>query len=403
MADAKRVFVSYSHDSPEHKAWVAELSTYLAQNGLDVILDQWDLDYGWDLPSFMESVITGSDRVLIILTDGYIAKAHAGKGGVGYERTIVTAEIFRGVPREKFIPVLRDVTGEQKLPTFLASARWIDLTNGDDRAAERAELVRCLHGIAPARPAIGRSPFADDRAIADPAGPDKPARDAAADDSLAIFADRFRKAFTGLRGSWWFSSHGNDRELLAFMKEPLRVGDLTPFWWWRGESEAISRFEPVVRAKGQHWDPFSREADKILMNNKEFILDYWAACHMGDPARHFIYVATKACSPIGGGYTTDDLIHGHERGHYIEQEFGLVDNRDKITKAAYEDRAEDDENAELRSHFITRYNFLIIPQGSDIRRQSHSGEIEKAMAGMLSKKLGLKDLRAAIAALSRDR
>ena len=37
------VFVSYSHDSEAHKAWVLKLATDLRSNGVDAILDVWDL------------------------------------------------------------------------------------------------------------------------------------------------------------------------------------------------------------------------------------------------------------------------------------------------------------------------------------------------------------------------
>ena len=48
-----RVFISYSHDSAEHKKWVSELASNLVKKGIDVILDQWDLGFGDDVPKFM--------------------------------------------------------------------------------------------------------------------------------------------------------------------------------------------------------------------------------------------------------------------------------------------------------------------------------------------------------------
>ena len=38
-----KVFVSYSHDSDLHKGWVLTLATRLVANGVNVLLDQWDL------------------------------------------------------------------------------------------------------------------------------------------------------------------------------------------------------------------------------------------------------------------------------------------------------------------------------------------------------------------------
>ena len=46
-----KVFISYSHDSAEHKQWVLEFATTLRNRGVDAILDQWDLKPGDDLPA----------------------------------------------------------------------------------------------------------------------------------------------------------------------------------------------------------------------------------------------------------------------------------------------------------------------------------------------------------------
>ena len=69
MAENPKVFISYSHDSPEHKRWVSELAARLRHNGIDAILDQWDLGLGDDITRFMERGIVDADRVLVICTD----------------------------------------------------------------------------------------------------------------------------------------------------------------------------------------------------------------------------------------------------------------------------------------------------------------------------------------------
>jgi hypothetical protein len=61
-----KVFVSYSHDSQDHKKWVLDLATRLRNNGVDAIIDQWELQPGDDLPHFMESHLANSDYVLMI-------------------------------------------------------------------------------------------------------------------------------------------------------------------------------------------------------------------------------------------------------------------------------------------------------------------------------------------------
>ena len=44
----------FSEDNDEHKNWILQLATRLRHNGVDVILDQWNLKLGQDLASFME-------------------------------------------------------------------------------------------------------------------------------------------------------------------------------------------------------------------------------------------------------------------------------------------------------------------------------------------------------------
>ncbi|WP_419903525.1 toll/interleukin-1 receptor domain-containing protein [Kiloniella sp.] len=66
MPDTPRLFTSYSHDNQAHKDWVLNLSTRLIKNGIDVVLDQWDMSLASDLPSFMEVGLKDADRVLAI-------------------------------------------------------------------------------------------------------------------------------------------------------------------------------------------------------------------------------------------------------------------------------------------------------------------------------------------------
>lgn len=104
---APRVFISYSHDSEGHKEWVLKLAMDLRHFGVDAILDQWDLRYGEDLPSFMTQGISDAKRVILVCTEDYVVKADEGSGGVGYERLIITAGIFEDTATAKFLPVVR--------------------------------------------------------------------------------------------------------------------------------------------------------------------------------------------------------------------------------------------------------------------------------------------------------
>ncbi len=162
MSEPPKVFISYSHDSPAHKRWVAELATRLRRAGIDATLDQWDLDLGADVTQFMEEGLGSSNRVLVICTDEYVRKANEGRGGVGYERLIVTAELVRNQGTNKFIPVIRQVSGEEKTPKFLATRLYIDFSNNDEYESKLEELIRVIHRTrASSKPPLGRNPFTD--------------------------------------------------------------------------------------------------------------------------------------------------------------------------------------------------------------------------------------------------
>lgn len=123
----KKVFVSYSHDSKEHKEKVRHMADVLReQYNLNVIGDFYDEDNpaGGQLPDLMEK-IRSCDNVLCILSPLYKIKANEGKGGVGYEKTIITDELFHNIGSDKFIPVLfiEDVKFKDCVPDFLTSTR----------------------------------------------------------------------------------------------------------------------------------------------------------------------------------------------------------------------------------------------------------------------------------------
>ncbi|MFA6716233.1 MAG: toll/interleukin-1 receptor domain-containing protein, partial [Victivallaceae bacterium] len=71
-----KVFMSYSHDSKEHKAWVLKLSSHLRSHGVDVILDQWNVKLGDDLPLFMENGLTESSYIICVCSENYTKKAN---------------------------------------------------------------------------------------------------------------------------------------------------------------------------------------------------------------------------------------------------------------------------------------------------------------------------------------
>jgi hypothetical protein len=158
-----KVFISYSHDSLEHKKWILDLAVRLRNNGIDAIIDQWELKPGDDLPHFMEQNLTNADKILMVCTENYVEKANNGKGGVGYEKMIVTANLLSHINESKVIPVIKQ-TSSKSLPVFLTTKLYIDFSKNDDFEFSFDELIRTIHN-SPIfkKPPIGTNPFKEEK------------------------------------------------------------------------------------------------------------------------------------------------------------------------------------------------------------------------------------------------
>jgi hypothetical protein len=123
IKDLIEVFLSYSRETDVHREWVRKLADRLeAEPDLHVVLDEYDLYGGKDLPHFMERSAR-SDRVVVVVTSRF-AKADQREGGVGYETGIAAAELATSQNNNKFIPVSREGSG---IPVFLRGKRYVDL------------------------------------------------------------------------------------------------------------------------------------------------------------------------------------------------------------------------------------------------------------------------------------
>lgn len=161
MASPK-AFASYSHDSPEHKEWVLHLCTKLRENGVNVILDQWDLSLGGDLTRFIENGVRDADKVIVICTPDYVKKANTRQRGVGYEGSMITAELYQNLETTKFIPIIRQSSGNKKTPDFLGTRVYIDFTDDSQFDVNFDELLREIHQAPRVRkPPLGKNPFAN--------------------------------------------------------------------------------------------------------------------------------------------------------------------------------------------------------------------------------------------------
>src|SRR5271165_3274482 len=121
-----RVLISYTHDSPEHEARVLALSDRLRSDGIDAVLDQYEIfpKRGWI--QWMNQQLEQVQFVLIVCTETYRRRAAGeerpgvGLGAVHESRRIKQALYDDGGVNERFIPVLMSA---QDRPSILPELR----------------------------------------------------------------------------------------------------------------------------------------------------------------------------------------------------------------------------------------------------------------------------------------
>lgn len=158
-----KVFISYSWKPIENKKKTTELAKRLSADGVQVIIDVWNLSEGQDKYQFMEQMVNDPEiiRVLIICNKEYADKANSKKGGVGAESLIVSKEIYSQADQKKFIPILfeRDDNGKEHIPTFIHSRIYIDLSQEDEFEEQYEKLLRNIFDKPESRrPPIGSPP-----------------------------------------------------------------------------------------------------------------------------------------------------------------------------------------------------------------------------------------------------
>jgi|GEM_PF-5861978 len=139
--DRHTVFVSYSWDSEEHKQWVLSVAEALHREpDIDVVFDQFDVWPGKDLTHFMEQGLK-CERVVVVSTPSYVSKSRDRVGGVGYECSLITADLVKDMGQDTFIPVLR--AGED-VPAFLGTKLRLDFRDSSRFEESMERLIAAI-------------------------------------------------------------------------------------------------------------------------------------------------------------------------------------------------------------------------------------------------------------------
>ena len=389
MSEVTKVFISYSHDSEDHKSWVYDLACRLVRDGIDTILDQWDIALGSNLSTFMEKGLTNSDRVLVICTDSYNKKSNEGLGGVGYEKNILTTELLQNQDTTKFIPCICNVTYQLKTPTCLSGRMYLDFSNDLEFETSYNHLLCELYGVSlRPKPELGKNPFSQ----VEDTRPSIEGRT-----SVQFFGNRFAKTFPSVRGIERFRNTTEIIERLeVFFRQPFDFRDADPIWWWGYGNCHIDSFRIL-------------SPDTILINQYEFVIDELAAVNALADDQAFIYLQTKPSQPSG---LYDHSSHEEQLASkgYVDEEFAVYRGR-SIKRTEHDDGSavidgkvvDLNRESELRIRYLTPYNLLIAPQGSRINNNDFDEILRQTLNDILTERRTLEELLVIILRLPKNR
>ena len=135
----KKVFISYSHDSPEHSERVLSLSERLRDDGITTQLDQYENgtpSKGW--PRWMLDQLDEADSVIVVCTKTYYRRFRGheepAKGkGADWEGALITQQIYDERSNTvKFVPVLFAAEDEAFIPEPIRGLTYYLLTSEEN-------------------------------------------------------------------------------------------------------------------------------------------------------------------------------------------------------------------------------------------------------------------------------
>ena len=218
--DPVKLFISYSHDSDEHRERVLALSERLRQDGYVTLLDQYvngTPAKGW--PRWMLDQLDEADFVLVVCTETYYRRFRGheepGRGkGVDWEGALISQEIYDSrSDTRKFVPTLFDAADEKSIPEPIRGPTRYVLRS----EAEYQALCDFLGGAAGVEPGPVRARAPRTRRQATPLAFDEPEGTAAA--TPAPFTPRWTDELKTYGDGW----AGREAELAA-LDEAWRSG-----------------------------------------------------------------------------------------------------------------------------------------------------------------------------------
>ncbi|MCC6591426.1 MAG: toll/interleukin-1 receptor domain-containing protein [Bryobacterales bacterium] len=147
MPGARRVYISYSHDSDEHSAEVKQFAGRLRADGIEGVLDQ-DATVpaeGW--PKWIERQLTESEYVIVVCSPAYKAEVEGTitpvrDRGRRWEGALIYQQIYNaGGENLRFIPVLIGEVSSEAIPLPLQGTTFYRVDEAADYEALRRRLA----------------------------------------------------------------------------------------------------------------------------------------------------------------------------------------------------------------------------------------------------------------------
>ncbi len=149
-------FISYSHETPEHKAHVKDLADRLRKEGVDCDIDVYHTSppRGW--PLWMQEKLQSSDFVIVVCTETYARRATGneatGQGkGAAWEGRCIHQHLYEAGENRRVIPVVFNPADTAHIPDTLKGATYYDLSCEDGYSA--------LHRALTNQPRVERPPL----------------------------------------------------------------------------------------------------------------------------------------------------------------------------------------------------------------------------------------------------
>lgn len=154
MQSHPKIFVSYSHDTPEHRVRVLELAERLRRDGFETMIDQYvegTPPQGW--PRWMLNQIDWADYILLVCTAIYYRRFRGQESpgigkGVDWEGAVISNELYHEKSvSSRFVPVLFVSADEGFIPQPIRGSTYYLL---DDAYTALTDFLAGAAGVQPA-------------------------------------------------------------------------------------------------------------------------------------------------------------------------------------------------------------------------------------------------------------